>query len=315
MNLNLHEFLTKKMKMTGPYQAIVIYQCLNGNGEASLEDIAKDLSARDRESINYYISRLKIYPKEVLKKHGVAELSDNKFKLTFPVENNQIDVLKTICLEKIEKWYQDNASKEISDPNGWGAIRYRMLKKYKRCVLCGAKPHQDLDIELDVDHIIPESKGGSNDESNLQVLCSKCNRAKGNRDDEDFRPINNDSCLFCKNLEDRSLNIKSKLFWVIRDKFPVTALHTLIIPKTHISSPTEMDSKHWAELGHITSIVKNQIIEEDKTVLGFNMGFNDGECSGQTVFHVHFHIIPRRVGDHPKPRGGIRGVIPEKQSY
>lgn len=315
MTINLQEFLTKKMKMTGPYQAMVIYHCLLGNGTAKLSDIAKDLSSRDSESIDYYISRLKIYPKEVLKKHGVAEIDRDSFRLNVELETSELAALKEICLEKIEKWYAENEKKEIADPNGWGAIRYKMLQKYKRCVLCGAKPHQDLDIVLDVDHIIPSSKGGSDDESNLQVLCSQCNRAKGNRDDEDFRPKLNGECVFCNEVPVRALKIKSKLFWVIRDGFPVTNLHTLIIPKIHLASPTEMDSAHWEELGRVAAIVKNQIQLEDASVTGFNMGFNDGESAGQTIFHVHFHLIPRRVGDHPSPRGGIRGVIPEKQSY
>lgn len=315
MTINLKEFLTKKMKMTGPYQAMVIYHCLLGNGTAKLSEIAKDLSSRDSESIDYYISRLKVYPKEVLRKHGVAEIEQDSFRLNVQLEELELATLKNICLEKIEKWYIENEKKEIADPSGWGAIRFRMLKKYKRCVLCGAKPHPDLDIELDVDHILPSSKGGSDDESNLQVLCSQCNRAKGNRDNEDFRPKETSNCVFCSGLEERTLNIKSKYFWIIRDNFPVTKFHTLIIPKIHLASPTEMDSKHWEELGRVSSLVKNQILLEDSGVTGFNMGFNDGESAGQTIFHVHFHIIPRRIGDHPAPRGGIRGVIPDKQSY
>lgn len=56
-------------------------------------------------------------------------------------------------------------------------------------------------------------------------------------------------------------------------------------------------------------------MHEDKTVTGFNVGINAGKSAGQTVFHVHIHLIPRRNGDVEEPRGGVRGVIPRKQFY
>ena len=57
------------------------------------------------------------------------------------------------------------------------------------------------------------------------------------------------------------------------------------------------------------------ILEKDNTVTGFNVGINAGASAGQTVFHVHVHLIPRRDGDVVDPRGGVRGVIPSKQGY
>ena len=60
---------------------------------------------------------------------------------------------------------------------------------------------------------------------------------------------------------------------------------------------------------------KDLIIKKDKTVTGFNIGMNNGEDAGQTVFHCHVHLIPRRKGDIKNPRGGVRGVIPSKQKY
>lgn len=57
------------------------------------------------------------------------------------------------------------------------------------------------------------------------------------------------------------------------------------------------------------------ILAEDPTVTGFNIGINAGKSAGQTIFHVHVHLIPRRDGDVAEPRGGVRGVIPGKQGY
>ncbi|NIO19566.1 MAG: HIT domain-containing protein, partial [Candidatus Aenigmarchaeota archaeon] len=62
-------------------------------------------------------------------------------------------------------------------------------------------------------------------------------------------------------------------------------------------------------------ILKNRILRKDQSVTGFNIGSNGGASAGQTIFHAHIHLIPRRDGDTPDPRGGVRGVIPEKMGY
>ena len=62
-------------------------------------------------------------------------------------------------------------------------------------------------------------------------------------------------------------------------------------------------------------VLKNRLESKDKTITGFNIGMNSGESAGQTVMHSHIHLIPRRDGDTKKPRGGVRGVIPDKMSY
>ena len=76
-----------------------------------------------------------------------------------------------------------------------------------------------------------------------------------------------------------------------------------------------MDEAEKKDIGALIMILKNRIVEKDQTVTGFNLGTNIGESAGQTIFHAHIHLIPRRSGDTPNPRGGVRGVIPEKMSY
>lgn len=68
-------------------------------------------------------------------------------------------------------------------------------------------------------------------------------------------------------------------------------------------------------MDHLVRILKNTIEKKDPAVTGFNIGVNIGAAAGQTVFHVHMHLIPRRDGDTPAPRGGVRGVIPGRRSY
>ena len=122
-------------------------------------------------------------------------------------------------------------------------------------------------------------------------------------------------CPFCSE-EIRSRIIASNgTVFAIEDKYPVTPGHLLIIPYRHTAdyfSLTEQERKYAEEL---LLILQNRIQEDDDTVTGFNVGVNCGESAGQTVMHAHIHLIPRRDGDLENPKGGVRGVIPEKMSY
>ena len=180
----------------------------------------------------------------------------------------------------------------------------------------------ETQVALHVDHIIPRSKGGLDDLSNFQALCQTCNTNKRAEDDTDFRGIldsysysdRDADCVFCNNCAGRII-AENELCFAIRDGFPVTDLHTLIIPKRHVADYFDL---HQPELNAIHDLLSRQrqsIMHEDKSVTGFNVGINAGKSAGQTVFHVHIHLIPRRNGDVEEPRGGIRGVIPRKQSY
>ena len=124
--------------------------------------------------------------------------------------------------------------------------------------------------------------------------------------------INN--CLFCNIEEDRIVH-EYKHFYVIRDAFPVTPLHSLIITKRHVVSYFQCSKEEHDEIPMILDTQKTELKILDNTITGFNIGMNIGEDAGQTIFHCHIHIIPRRKGDTSNPRGGVRGVIPEKQKY
>ena len=121
-------------------------------------------------------------------------------------------------------------------------------------------------------------------------------------------------CIFC-NLEASRIEGENKLFLVIKDLYPVTEGHTLIIPKRHVPSFFELTSEEQASFLEMLHAQKQKLASMDETITGFNVGINDGKDAGQTVMHCHIHLIPRRNGDMENPRGGVRGVIPEKQSY
>jgi diadenosine tetraphosphate (Ap4A) HIT family hydrolase len=102
---------------------------------------------------------------------------------------------------------------------------------------------------------------------------------------------------------------------VIADRFPVTAGHLLIIPKRHEPSWFELSQGELAQCHLLLKEMREKILDEEKDVLGFNVGINAGAVAGQTVMHSHMHLIPRRRNDVTDPRGGVRGVIPGMQSY
>jgi ATP adenylyltransferase len=122
------------------------------------------------------------------------------------------------------------------------------------------------------------------------------------------------SCIFCELPSDRFID-ETELTLVFRDAFPVTDLHTLIIPKRHVSDYFNLTIAERDDIQNLLLKHKDLIENEDSSVSGFNVGNNIGLSAGQTVFHVHTHLIPRRDGDVESPRGGVRGVIPGKQAY
>ena len=121
------------------------------------------------------------------------------------------------------------------------------------------------------------------------------------------------TCPFCI-LADSRIVARNDFALVIRDGFPISPGHTLIIPRRHIGSFFELEERERASLLALLDQAKEElegIFQPD----GFNIGINDGAAAGQTVPHLHIHLIPRYLGDRPDPRGGVRWIIPEKADY
>ena len=122
------------------------------------------------------------------------------------------------------------------------------------------------------------------------------------------------ACLFCEMTEDRIID-RNDLAYAIRDGFPVTPLHTLIIPKRHAIDYFDLTKEELLACDELLKKTKQDIQAEDASVDGLNIGMNAGPSAGQTVFHCHIHLIPRRTGDVENPRGGVRHTIPGKGFY
>lgn len=122
------------------------------------------------------------------------------------------------------------------------------------------------------------------------------------------------SCPFCNPEPGRELIAESATAYAMLDKFPVSNGHTLIIPKKHCADYFDLTFKEQSACTFMINFVK-KILAKEYNPNGFNVGINIGEHAGQTVPHVHIHLIPRYKGDVKEPRGGVRGVIPGKRDY
>ena len=121
------------------------------------------------------------------------------------------------------------------------------------------------------------------------------------------------NCTFCSIPPDRILEA-DELAFVISDGFPISAGHTLIIPKRHVGSWFECTAPEQQSLMELMARARDRLISSHAPD-GFNIGINDGAAAGQTVPHLHVHLIPRYAGDCEDPRGGIRWIMPDKADY
>jgi diadenosine tetraphosphate (Ap4A) HIT family hydrolase len=131
------------------------------------------------------------------------------------------------------------------------------------------------------------------------------------RDSEDG--VSESGCPFCFPPAERLFHI-GKLVLGLWDGYPVSRGHALLVPKRHVATWFDATFEEQAELNAAIAIARAMILEKYQPD-GFNIGVNVGEAAGQTVFHLHVHVIPRYRGDVPNPRGGVRHVIPCKAHY
>jgi diadenosine tetraphosphate (Ap4A) HIT family hydrolase len=120
-------------------------------------------------------------------------------------------------------------------------------------------------------------------------------------------------CPFCSLPRDRVLHERETAF-AISDGFPVSPGHTLITPKRHVASFFEVTDAERADLMSLLATARDDLDREFRPA-GYNIGINDGAAAGQTVPHLHIHLIPRYAGDRDDPRGGVRWVLPDKAAY
>ena len=310
------------------YQPVMLMELLKNQGKASEQQIAKAILNFDPIQSKYYEDKVRTMVGDVLKKNGITDRVKSTHSLLGYEEltSDQVQQLIFLLNEKLsdeinsrgEVFWKHRATdrEEIS-----GSIRYEVLKRAKgRCECCGISKE---DRPLDVDHIVPVSKKGKNDISNYQALCWLCNTNKGNRDKTDFRYLEDfykerkTGCLFCdiQTIDKNRIVAENLLAYATRDAFPVTEGHTLFIPKRHTIDYFGLVPAEVSAINQLISEQRKLLLESDPTIGGFNIGMNCGEIAGQSVWHCHVHLIPRRKGDVEYPKGGVRHVIPYKGNY
>jgi len=321
----LSDFIKNKMRMSHIYQPVMIKRLLEAGGISHQNDIARAILQYDEAQLEYYIKITNNMVGKVLRNHGIVQKEDKRYTLPSydDLSKSQISELVALCDQKIGEYISKRgeriwAHRNYSEGYISGTVRYEVLKRAKyRCELCGISAHLKA---LEVDHIIPRSVGGSDDIANFQALCYSCNAMKRDRDDTDFRGLKasyehrEDGCLFCE-MDKKRVIAENELAYAIRDGFPVTDLHTLIIPKRHVLDYFGLAQPEVNSSNRLISDLKSEIEIRDKLVTGFNIGMNSGQSAGQTIFHCHIHLIPRRDGDVEKPRGGVRHTIPGRGEY
>ena len=134
---------------------------------------------------------------------------------------------------------------------------------------------------------------------------------KRDRDDTDFRSVGESyerreqGCPFYEMPKDRMVG-ETELAYAVREAFPVTPLHALVILKRHVRGYFELGRPELNACHRLLEREKKAIEQVDPNVEGFNVGTNDGEVAGQTIFHCHMHLIPHRKGDMEDPTSGVR---------
>jgi diadenosine tetraphosphate (Ap4A) HIT family hydrolase len=120
-------------------------------------------------------------------------------------------------------------------------------------------------------------------------------------------------CPFC-DVEKSRITLENDSAVAIPDSFPVAEGHVLVVPKRHVASVFDLPDEEQAALWRLVAVARAKLASDLKPD-GFNVGLNDGLAAGQTVLHAHVHVIPRRAGDVPDPRGGVRWIMPAKARY
>ena len=140
----------------------------------------------------------------------------------------------------------------------------------------------------------------------------KRGNVEAGEDDVNYRQKD---CIFCNVVGKREILAENDYCLAFLDAFPVTEGHTLIIPKRHVADYFELNKQETAAINDLLHLRRKEMLSKDASIKGFNVGVNIGHYAGQSIMHCHVHLIPRREGDNPAPKGGVRGVIPARQSY
>lgn len=122
-------------------------------------------------------------------------------------------------------------------------------------------------------------------------------------------------CLFCRWIREGRAVHELGTAAAFADGHPVTPGHLLVVPRRHTADGRSMTEEELGDSLRLARALMERLQRRDPTITGFNLGMNLAASAGQSVFHAHIHVIPRRDGDCDDPRGGVRGVIDGRRGY
>jgi diadenosine tetraphosphate (Ap4A) HIT family hydrolase/5-methylcytosine-specific restriction endonuclease McrA len=321
----LKDFIARRMRMSHIYQPVMLIALLRHAGKCTTNQIARAILRYDDSQVEYYEQITNNMVGRVLRNHGIVD----KLGTTYVLRDSerltpaQREDLIDLCRQRLDGYMEKRGDRIFQHRTlaaGYvsGTLRYEVLRAAKfRCELCGVPADEKA---LEVDHILPRNHGGTDDPSNLQALCYSCNSMKRDRDSTDFHSVRQSydvhptECLFC-NIPTKRIVAENALAYTVEDGYPVTPNHSLVIPRRHVPEYFDLGRPEVNACNALLTEMRKRIKEVDATVMGFNIGMNCGAVAGQTIFHCHIHLIPRRAGDVEKARGGIRHIIPGKGDY
>jgi ATP adenylyltransferase len=206
----LRDFIRSRMRMSHIYQPVMLRTLLVHFGKTTIRQIAAEFLARDESQLEYYEEITKAMPGKVLSRHGIVERDGNSYRLKPDIEaltDAERSELVELCDAALSRYLDQRGATAFDHRRaslGYvsGSVRYEVLKRAGgRCELCGLSVEERA---IEIDHIIPRKHGGSDETTNLQALCYRCNANKGARDATDFRRIREDlgyreqGCIFCE---------------------------------------------------------------------------------------------------------------------
>jgi hypothetical protein len=231
-------------------------ELLGRRSPAPAQDVARRILGEDVTQIEYYTERVKRMVGKVLTGNGITRYGKGAYTLIGGDElsDSERDALLQLCRQRLDGFRAQRGEEVFAHRSRHrtpisGSVKYRVLTRARgRCECCGAHEHQRA---LEVDHIIPRNQGGSDDISNLQALCFRCNAGKRDTDRTDFRGvqasygIREAGCVFCALEGSERVLLENELALCIADAYPVTPGHSLVIPRRHVADGLELHQPEW----------------------------------------------------------------------